>query len=545
MKLLLLFVLCAYFINHLEAKNCSEILQTECNDTEYHSYVDCIRKRMKRSLDCENAIPEPCNDCEETCQQCDCDHCAVNFCQPICTTCCPNNPPCSTNRCCHKTCHAKCKSSTCRSECRRSCSEKIHGGSTVTNITSSEKSRQNITTIINLHNVINNTNIIDIPVHVNNTNINNITLSGSEGSTIIENINSSTSEIIKENCCYVVGPRQCVRTQKYPYTKCFHLRRKVCGVFCKAPIVHEQQREICDQSPMGTSCHQQILYIPQPQPRCAYQPSWPYVSCGMQPQPPFCGGCYLHYNSPFPQLPPPGCSPGCYDDGFGLGPYYRQGPFYRPGYAHAPSCYQIGSCGVYGYGGFPGPYGEYPNPSNPYGGFGYPGYGGFGGFPAFPGIGYPVNTYENNLHFEPIPDNNDNVISRTKQDTQNGSSNQVEVEEPPPSYYPVPFIPQYSAVGYPYVPQYPTYNLPPEVDIQATITHPDKESRYAQITITKQPSKRESVKEKDVESKDTHRENDGGNMISKDTQKEEDRGNKTLEEETELKVTTTSVNSKD
>lgn len=530
MKLLLLLVICAYFINHLEAKNCSEVVQPECNDTEYHSYVECIRKRMKRSLDCENVVPEPCNDCEETCEQCDCDYCAVNSCQQICNSCCPNNPPCSTNRCCHKTCHAKCKSSTCRSECRKSCTEKINGGSTVTNITSSGKTRHNITTIINLHNVINNTNIIDIPVHLNNTNINNITLSGSEGSKT-ENINGS--ETIKENCCYVVGPRQCAPTEKYPYVKCFHLRRKVCGVFCKAPIVHEQQHEICDQTPTGTSCHQQLLYIPQPQPRCAYQPSWPYVSCGVQQQPPFCGGCYLHYNSPFPQLPPPGCPPGCYDDGFGAGPYYRQGPFYRPGYAHVPSCYQMGSCGVYGYDGYPGIYGGYPNLPNPYGGFGYPGYGGYGGFPTFPGVNYPVNSYENNIHFEPIPDDNNNVISRGRQDSQNASTDQVEVEEPPPSYFPVPFIPQYSAVGYPYVPINPAYKLPPEVDIQATITHPDKESRYAQITITKQPSKRESVKEEDKD-----------NMISNDTIKEEVEENKEIEE-TGLEITTTSVTSSD
>lgn len=57
-----------------------------------------------------------------------------------------------------------------------------------------------------------------------------------------------------------------------------------------------------------------------------------------------CHNCYSHYTSRN-FLPPNGCLP-CYDDGFGIGPYFRQGPFYRPGFAHIPSCFQIGTCGL-------------------------------------------------------------------------------------------------------------------------------------------------------------------------------------------------------
>lgn len=57
-----------------------------------------------------------------------------------------------------------------------------------------------------------------------------------------------------------------------------------------------------------------------------------------------CHGCYKHYTHKA-HIPHGGCS-RCYDDGYAMGPLYRQGPFYRPGFAHVPSCLQTGMCGM-------------------------------------------------------------------------------------------------------------------------------------------------------------------------------------------------------
>lgn len=485
MKFLLLILVFILITINSEVKG-GDCSKKECNETEYRSYVECLRKRMKRSTNCDGTIVEaspPCENCEENCQQCDCDFCAVNACSSACNSCCPNNPPCTTNRCCHKTCHARCKSSSCRSECKRTCTEKVVGKNPT--ITIDEKKHHNVTTVINLHNVINNTNVLEIPIEINNTNINNITIPEQEESFVLPG--QFPSQTIQEPCCFVVSPRQCVPTEKHPFVRCFHYRRKVCSAYCKAPIVHEQPHEICDQTSAGTSCHQQIIYIPQPQPRCTYQSMWPYVNCGIQQQP-FCGGCYQHYSNPYQKLPTGACSTGCYDDGFGQGPYYRQGPFYRPGFAHVPSCYQTGGCNFYGYGNIGPNFMPNYGPQQGYG-FPPPGCGGMGCFGPFNGMGYPPNSYENNIHFEIDPN------TQNQHSTENKT---VEIEDSRPSYYyPAPMYPQYS-ISYPYPPQIIPYNLPPEVDIQATITHPEKPTRYAQITINKEHNKRESEEKADI-----------------------------------------------
>nr|XP_022905923.1 uncharacterized protein LOC111417778 [Onthophagus taurus] len=65
--------------------------------------------------------------------------------------------------------------------------------------------------------------------------------------------------------------------------KCFHYRQQVCGNICQAKIMHTQTHQICDENPSGPpNCHNQIIYIPQPQPRCTYLDVWPYVSCNIQ-----------------------------------------------------------------------------------------------------------------------------------------------------------------------------------------------------------------------------------------------------------------------
>lgn len=134
-----------------------------------------------------------------------------------------------------------------RTGCRKECKEKIlsTGGESVlrsdsqsgnqqtANIVSNSDtksiSRHNITTIINLHNIINNTNQIDIPIKINNTNFNNITLALEEQSEIDVNQQGGgyRERLIDRNgnrCCQVIGPRICNKIQTFPFMNCFHYR---------------------------------------------------------------------------------------------------------------------------------------------------------------------------------------------------------------------------------------------------------------------------------------------------------------------------------
>ncbi|KAJ8924089.1 hypothetical protein NQ315_006870 [Exocentrus adspersus] len=386
MRLLLLFLIA---LATYEAQSTSEKCFTaakKCHSTNYQEYVDCIRTRQKRSTDCDS----PCDsdNCIETCNECDCNSCSYSSCQnscdSCCSTCCSNYNECKSNHCCHKTCHAQCRSSSCRSSCRKSCYERVKDQDENSPVSSNSTNynRHNITTIIHLNNVINNTNVIDIPIMLNSTNKNNIT--------IYEQEHSDTSTNPGGNCCIVISPRQCVPQKEYPYVRCFHYRTKQCNEFCTAPIVHKEEQQICQTTFPGSapSCRQQVIYIPQPQPRCTYQSVWPYVSCGV-PKSQSCAGCYSHYVNQNSQ-DYIRCPSACYDDGFGVGPYYRQGPFYRPTYTHLPCipCYGFG--GYPGLGGYDQGYGAggYPAQSGyPPIGAGYPPVG--GGYPPFvPGAGY-------------------------------------------------------------------------------------------------------------------------------------------------------------
>lgn len=338
--------------------------------------MDCIRKRLKRNADCDTSEECQGSDCSSGCGGCDCNFCEHNQCESSCSSCCSRQMSCTTHHCCHRKCHAQCKSTGCRRDCRKSCTDKIRQDSQV-HLVGSSPGHHNITTIINLKNVVNNTNVIDMPISVNNTNINNITLqadslsSGGLGGPIVNypEYPSPPPSIIPQPpniyppapyppptypvpshpapiyppipapiqgpqpCCHIISPRQCQPVQKFPYTRCFHLRSRKCGSFCSAPIVHEQPHQICDEEPHGKeSCHNQVVYIPQPQPRCWSTPSWPYINCGIQSA--NCEGCYTKENSH--------CSSACFDDGFGAGPMYRQGPFYRSGFSPVPSCMQTG-----------------------------------------------------------------------------------------------------------------------------------------------------------------------------------------------------------
>lgn len=351
MKLIWLLLLTAALL-YLEA-DATECFErgAACHSTDYHSYVDCVRRRHKRSYDCDSSCQS--GNCMNSCNTCNCDTCNYsncdNTCNSCCNTCCSNYIPCRTNHCCHRTCQAQCDSSKCRSTCRRNCFETVRKNSepvyfpqsvstgessqaVVQNSSIINNARHNVTTIIHLNNVINNTNIIDVPININNTNDQNITLYTAEG-------NTNTKVEQKEQCCTVIGPRQCV---SYPTTKCFHYRSKQCGAYCTADIVHREEKQVCESYYPGApvNCKQQVYYIPQPTPRCVYQSAWPYVSCSIQRQNVGCDGCYSHYvdqsSSNYIQ-----CPSQCYDQGYQVGSMYRQGPVYRPMYYHAPQSYNV------------------------------------------------------------------------------------------------------------------------------------------------------------------------------------------------------------
>ncbi|CAG9861556.1 unnamed protein product [Phyllotreta striolata] len=345
--LILLGIACIY-ISPSASTTCVTSTE-ECHSTNYQTYVECVRKRHKRSTDCDGDCES--SDCSDTCNRCDCDSCNYSSCRSSCSSCCDscctNYVPCRTHHCCHKTCHAQCSTSSCRSSCRRNCFETVKEKTAVVvespsaNITNIN--RHNVTTIIHLNNVINNTNVIDVPIVVNNTNKHNITLEAGD---------VRTSEGLTERCCTVISPRKCVST---PEPRCFHYRSRQCGPFCTANIVHEEDQQLCESYYPGAppKCTRQVIYIPQPQPKCSYQSVWPYVSCGIQKEQ-TCQGCYSHYVNPG-STNYLGCPSQCYDDGFGMGSMYRQGPVYRPWYSHTP-CYEcLGYQNPYGasYQGYP------------------------------------------------------------------------------------------------------------------------------------------------------------------------------------------------
>lgn len=203
---------------------------------------------------------------------------------------------------------------------------------------------RNITTIIKLTNLINNTNHIDIPTNVNSTNINHIHLYQNHSSN--EGGKYGLGYTKDGSCCFVIQPRVCSTSSKG--YRCHHKRHKTCGQQCTSRVIHAISRTKCTSS---GGCHLNVGYIPQPsKPKCIYIPIWPFVSCGGYYKQ-SCGGCYDHYgygiessyyghNNGIPNH----CS-ACYDEGFDIGPFYRKGPIFRPFFYHQPpSCYFYGNC---------------------------------------------------------------------------------------------------------------------------------------------------------------------------------------------------------
>lgn len=247
-------------ITEISSKSCLEEKikqEKECLWDDEENYIECVKRRMKRQASsCKY---------DEQCSECDCDFCQYSQCEGQCDTCCnsccDNYVQCHTNHCCHKQCHSECRTYSCRSSCRKSCynsvsretgkevdrsivnNERIVEGTFLGNVggnntflsNTSNVNAHNITTVINLKNVINNTNVIDVPINVNYTNKNNISITDEANN----QWGSSGSNLSDESCCIVIGPRQCVQTQVSPFVRCFHLRSKQCGSYCSSTIVHK------------------------------------------------------------------------------------------------------------------------------------------------------------------------------------------------------------------------------------------------------------------------------------------------------------------
>ncbi|KAL3286188.1 hypothetical protein HHI36_000699 [Cryptolaemus montrouzieri] len=390
------------YIQIAGSEKCNREIKSECSATEYKSYVACIRNRMKRSADCyDEDEEEDCssNQCGRSCDNCDCNECTASDCgsscnKRCCSSCCKFNE-CSTNHCCHKVCHNSCRTSSCRSSCRRSCYKSVRKdskerdviirergeGGSVSNASNliSNRGAHNITTVIHLNNLINNTNLIDIPINLNNSNVNNITVENAQNG-------SSTIGSSSNQCCSVIEPRQCVSSSVYPYIDCFHYRRQQCGQFCTAPVVHKVAQNVCyNTQTQNPTCGQQIIYVPQPRTSCTYQPQWPYISCTNQGS--NCNGCYDYLLNPYRVQRT--CGNSCYNYGMNQGALYRQGPVLNPGYSLPLPINPVIPSGCAGYGGCGLSNMEtFVNPGMYYGMNAYNNYGMYGSYSPYSNVAY-------------------------------------------------------------------------------------------------------------------------------------------------------------
>lgn len=359
MKLLVAIgvLLCIIAIHTLPTtKTICEDEKITCFQTEYSAYVKCVEKqRVKRQacLFADSMQPRAVQPAQTGLLQ-------PQMIQTV-------HPPCLAGKCnpvpnsqividtCMNSCGNTCSGSSCRERCDVSCQNpqppplqppqptqiipKIHESIKIIEKSGPAQhhsvSTPNVTTIIKLTNIINNTNLVNVPTSINNTNVNNIDI-------------VTNSSNVPEKCCTVVQPKVCSNVHSImnrTVYRCIHKRHNTCGEQCTSNTMHAQVRQPCN----GTeeNCPSTISYVPQPDPKCTYQQTWPYVRCGGTKNPE-CEGCYDHYGYGFQQYhgaEQPECS-GCFDDGFGAGSLYRQGPFYRPGYYHTPPCYMMGTCGV-------------------------------------------------------------------------------------------------------------------------------------------------------------------------------------------------------
>lgn len=358
--LMIIVLMCSIDFYHMttEAVECPPDIMEKCPQTEYGAYLKCLKEHRVKRQAC-TSVTNPCiATCNTGCSQQSCfDNCRTSCETPqvqVCSNCGPSQliPPYQTNPPIlpTQTIPPIQTYPPVQTFPPIETIPSVLSNQSITVVNQSSEYRAsaavpNVTTIIKLTNIVNNTNIVNVPTTINNTNVNNIDL----------NLNSSSEQDRLKNaqmnsCCMVVEPKKCSEVKNENgelINRCIHRRHRTCGSQCVSKTMHAQVRQKCEGD--QTSCPATISYVPQPSPRCTYQSTWPYVSCGTNSGQ-NCEGCYDHYGYGYQQFHqsnsnPPTCT-GCYDDGFELGSLYRQGPIYRPGYYHEPPCYMTGTCGV-------------------------------------------------------------------------------------------------------------------------------------------------------------------------------------------------------
>lgn len=362
-------------IIHAAITNPCAILQEEkCEQTEYSAYLECVHaqkqiRHKRQANDC------PLNENNEESQKPLTDNCQkLNFdCRYACganNSCVDDCPVCPLN------------ADLVAADYRTIIIESEDGKREI--FKARIEADRNITTIIKLTNIINNTNTLHFPTNLTTNNLNNIHIH--KQNSTAEDFGLGVTEA--GSCCYVVQPKRCYASSTGP--RCHHKRHKTCGPQCKSQIIHAQSRKRCNKK---GKCDNKVAYVPQPgKPKCIYIEWWPYVACGVEvkhQKKKSCEGCYDHYGYGFENYhdeDEPDCK-GCYDDGFDLGPLYRRGPVLRPYYYHQPPCFLTGTCA------------PYPSPDC--------GYGCYGGEFVDPAWGdYDESNYEDRPSLNDIPANN-------------------------------------------------------------------------------------------------------------------------------------------
>uniref|UniRef100_A0A182SI55 Uncharacterized protein n=1 Tax=Anopheles maculatus TaxID=74869 RepID=A0A182SI55_9DIPT len=201
----------------------------------------------------------------------------------------------------------------------------------------------NVTTVIRLTNIVNNTNHIHMPTTLNNTNVNNIHVY-TNLTEVAPVMDDAVPDV--EPCCTAVRPKSCHTSTQG--VRCKHHKFQTCGPHCTAKVIHVQKRTRCNRS--TGECKEKIAYVPQPEKlTCVYVDEWPYVVCGkVANMSVICDGCYDHYGYGYEAFNGHArmqdqCR-GCYDDAFDAGPRYRRGPVLRPFYYHQAPCFLDGNC---------------------------------------------------------------------------------------------------------------------------------------------------------------------------------------------------------
>ncbi|RZC33745.1 serine/threonine-protein kinase tsuA, partial [Asbolus verrucosus] len=223
---------------------------------------------------------QSCNQCVNQCSN----NCNTVTCKNNCVSGCSNNcqsQSCSVQSCsqCVNQCSNQCSTNQCVDNCSSKCDCKEKpidpleppiimepSQPTSVNVNNTNNNVVNLTTHINISNLVHNFNNISVPVFVNTTNINYIN---------ITDINESKqpypypypyqpqipSTPIHDNCCYIMHPKTCY-TEENGNRRCYIRRHRECSSSCTSPVVTIQE----DPEVTSSGCH--------------YINSYPYAYCG-------------------------------------------------------------------------------------------------------------------------------------------------------------------------------------------------------------------------------------------------------------------------